>query len=107
MKEQDQVNLLWYYIGLYILVIGIRFFKIFIYNILKQKEITNGEIKAKKGYVHISLEIVYSAAGFVILLSQSLIQSIGPILIFYALFIIASTFLDFIVRNIKVVQQRF
>lgn len=82
---------LWYYIGLYLLVFCIRICKIFTFNIFKQSN-----VKKKRGYVHISLEIVYSASGFVILLLQKLNPSMAPIIIFYLIFVIFSTALDFV-----------
>lgn len=84
-------NQLIYYIALYIFVFVIRFFKIFHYNLSKSANDPN-----KKGYIHISLEIVYSASGFVILLIQALTSSVAPILMIYAVFLISSAFLDII-----------
>lgn len=75
----------YYYLGLYLLVFAIRYFKL--------KKETKDQFDWRQCF-HVSLEIVYTSAGVVILLLENLRNWIPPIVIFYILFVLASSNLD-------------
>jgi hypothetical protein len=81
-----------YYIGLFVLVFLVRFFK------LKRETPQEGEPQRKSSLrrvTFVSLEIVYTAAGFVILLLSSVDKAyIAPIVVAYVILIYVSSQLE-------------
>ncbi len=75
----------YYYLGLYVLVLVIRYFKL-------KKDPTGGPPWPRVLFV--SLEIVYTSAGFIILLLENLRELIAPIVVFYIILIFVSSNLD-------------
>ena len=75
----------YYYLGLYVLVLVIRYFKL-------KKDHTSGPPWPRVLFV--SLEIVYTSAGFIILLLEHLRELIAPIVVFYIVLVIVSSNLD-------------
>jgi hypothetical protein len=76
-----------YYLGLYLLVFVIRFFKI------QKDKSKNGGESSHKHYFFTGLEMVYTTAGFVILLDKQKDWT-RAIMIFYILLVIIAVFVD-------------
>ncbi len=77
-----------YYLALFLLVFGIRFFKL--------KKLYKENFSAHLHEVlHVSLDLVYTASGIVIALLLNIGQSwLGPVLIIYLLFVIFSALIE-------------
>jgi len=81
-----------YYLGLYFLVISVRFFKIFkVYS--KEKQVEGAVFKWMPVFF-VSLEIVYTSAGFIILLLEHSKEWIPVIVILYILLLYFSANFD-------------
>ena len=77
-----------YYLALFLLVFGIRFFKL-------KKQYKKDFKNHLQEVLHVSLDLVYTASGIVIALLLNIGQSwLGPVLIIYLLFVIFSALIE-------------
>jgi hypothetical protein len=82
-----------YYLGLYLIVFVVRYFKL-----RKESFKANDSIPDKPKFdfgplTYVSLEIVYTSAGLIIALIENIKEWIAPIVIFYIIIVLVSTFL--------------
>lgn len=82
-----------YYLGLYILVFVIRFFKLKKEIPVSNESSYNNKFNLRKVFF-VSLEIVYTSAGFIILLLENQKDWIPAIVIFYIVLVVISSNLD-------------
>lgn len=95
MKIENLNPDLFYYLGLYLLIFLLRYIKL-----IKQKKSIEETISFRR-ILFVSLDLSYTAAGFVILLLANLKAWIPVIVIFYILYVFAGLMLDLMDDKLK------
>ncbi|WP_299227712.1 hypothetical protein [uncultured Psychroserpens sp.] len=83
-----------YYLFLYLMVLVINFFRVRKKYQIPDENTPNPENFNWKPVFHISLDIVYTSAGFIVLLIQNLEEWVPALLVFYLILVLISSNLD-------------